>query len=81
MTAKSDLLTQAWEILEKSIVYYQDRPIGTVAAQDPDMDALNYDQCFVRDFISSAFAFLMRGETEIVNRYGSRPQEYTLVVS
>jgi hypothetical protein len=69
MTTKSDLLTQAWEILEKSIVYYQGRPIGTVAAQDPDRDALNYDQCFVRDFISSAFAFLMRGETEIVRNF------------
>ena len=42
---------EAWKLLENSIVYYQGRPIGTVAAQDREVKALNYDQCFIRDFV------------------------------
>ncbi|MBD1856329.1 glycoside hydrolase 100 family protein [Leptolyngbya boryana CZ1] len=60
---------QAWELLEKSILTYQGREIGTIAAKDPEVVALNYDQCFVRDFISSALLFLMRGRTEIVRYF------------
>ncbi len=63
---------EAWKLLEKSIIYYQGRPIGTVAAQDPaEMKALNYDQCFIRDFVPSAFVFLMHGRTEIVWNFSS----------
>lgn len=60
---------QAWEALEKTIIYYQERPVGTIAASDPDIDALNYDQCFVRDFISSALLFLIKGRPEIVRNF------------
>jgi hypothetical protein len=60
---------QAWEALEKSIVYYQDHPIGTIAARDPDIAALNYDQCFIRDFIPAALIFLIKGKTEIVRNF------------
>lgn len=60
---------QAWELLEKSILSYQGREIGTIAARDTDVVALNYDQCFVRDFISSALLFLMRGRSEIVRHF------------
>jgi hypothetical protein len=60
---------QAWELLEKSIIYYQGRPIGTVAAQDREVKALNYDQCFVRDFVPSALVFLMHGKAEIVRNF------------
>lgn len=60
---------KAWELLEKSVLYYQGREIGTIAACDTDVIALNYDQCFVRDFISSALLFLMRGRTEIVQHF------------
>ncbi len=65
----NDLFAEAWQQLKNSIVYYQNRPIGTVAAQDSSMEALNYDQCFVRDFVPSALAFLMAGETEIVRNF------------
>ncbi|MCD7448604.1 hypothetical protein HAX54_044858 [Datura stramonium] len=45
-------------------------PIGTVAANDPnDKLPLNYDQVFIRDFIPSAFAFLLKGEKEIVRNF------------
>lgn len=61
--------TEAWQLLQKSIIYYGDRPIGTVAACDPSVEALNYDQCFVRDFVSSALFFLIKGESEIVRNF------------
>ena len=65
----NDLFAQAWQQLEKSIVYYQNRPIGTVAAQDSTVEAINYDQCFIRDFVPSALAFLMAGKTDIVRNF------------
>ncbi|QLE52546.1 alkaline invertase [Nostoc sp. C057] len=60
---------EAWELLEESIIYYQGKPIGTVAAHDPEADALNYDQCFLRDFVPSALVFLMYGKPEIVRNF------------
>ncbi len=60
---------EAWEALENSIIYYQGNPIGTVAAYDVSNDALNYDQCFTRDFISSALLFLIKGRTDIVRNF------------
>ena len=64
-----DIETQAWETLEKSILYYKRIPVGTLAAYDVSVEALNYDQCFVRDFVSSALLFLMKGKTEIVRNF------------
>jgi Alkaline and neutral invertase len=69
MATENDLIKEAWERLEKSIIYYQGQPVGTVAANDPNMDALNYDQCFIRDFVPSALAFLMKGQSEIVRNF------------
>ncbi|MBF2066001.1 MAG: glycoside hydrolase 100 family protein [Calothrix sp. C42_A2020_038] len=60
---------ESWKILEKSIIYYQGKPIGNVAAQDPNLVALNYDQCFIRDFVPSALLLLMHGQTEIVRNF------------
>ena len=60
---------QAWQLLEQSIMYYQDRPVGTIAAQDPDIPSLNYDQCFVRDFVSSALLFLVKGRADVVRNF------------
>jgi Alkaline and neutral invertase len=64
-----DIEAEAWEALERSIVYYHGRPIGTVAAVDNSSEALNYDQVFVRDFVSSALIFLTKGRTEIVRNF------------
>ncbi len=66
---KDNLMEEAWKLLENSIFYYQGRPVGKVAAQDPELEALNYDQCFIRDFIPSALVFLMHGKTEIVRNF------------
>lgn len=68
-TALTVLEQAAWRALEASILYYQGRPVGTIAARDPNVDALNYDQCFVRDFVPSALAFLIRGDAEIVHNF------------
>ena len=60
---------QAWDALENSIIYYRERPIGTIAALDSEHHALNYDQCFIRDFISSGLLFLIKGRSEIVRNF------------
>lgn len=65
----NNLLEESSKALEASIIYYQGRPVGTVAACDPEVEALNYDQCFVRDFVVSALVFLIDGKTEIVRNF------------
>lgn len=61
---------KAWELLRASVVNYCGHPVGTVAANDPtDSSILNYDQVFIRDFIPSALAFLLKGETDIVRNF------------
>jgi glycogen debranching enzyme len=69
MYMTSKLVKEAWELLEKSIVYYRGDPVGTVAARDPYVEALNYDQCFVRDFVPCALLFLIQGRSEIVRNF------------
>jgi len=53
---------EAWKLLEESIIYYQGRAIGTVAAQDREVKALNYDQCFIRDFVPQPWCFSCMAE-------------------
>lgn len=61
---------EAWNLLRDSIVYYCNKPIGTIAAKDPgNTSILNYDQVFIRDFIPSGIAFLLKGEYEIVRNF------------
>ncbi len=69
MSAINRVEQEAWKALEAAIIYYKNRPIGTVAARDSSVDALNYDQCFVRDFVPSALAFLIAGKAEIVRNF------------
>lgn len=61
---------EAWRLLIESMVYYCGSPVGTIAANDPlDSNKLNYDQVFIRDFIPSGIAFLLKGEYEIVRNF------------
>ncbi|KAF7811553.1 neutral/alkaline invertase 3, chloroplastic-like [Senna tora] len=61
---------EAWDLLRESIVYYCGSPIGTIAAKDPtNSNVLNYDQVFIRDFIPSGIAFLLKGEYDIVRNF------------
>jgi glycogen debranching enzyme len=69
MLADRTLIEEAQTALEDAILYYRGQPVGTVAARDPDVEALNYDQCFVRDFVPSALFFLMQGRSDIVRNF------------
>lgn len=61
---------EAWNLLRDSMVYYCGSPIGTIAANDPtSSNVLNYDQVFIRDFIPSGIAFLLKGEYDIVRNF------------
>ncbi|XP_052194716.1 alkaline/neutral invertase A, mitochondrial-like [Diospyros lotus] len=67
---ESEVEREAWKLLQHAVVTYCGSPIGTVAANDPaDKQPLNYDQVFIRDFVPSALAFLLRGEAEIVRNF------------
>ncbi|XVF80251.1 hypothetical protein PTKIN_Ptkin15bG0056200 [Pterospermum kingtungense] len=68
------MMEEAWEKFLKSYVYYKGKPVGTLAAMDPIAEALNYNQVFVRDFVPSGLACLMRpdsdgGNPEIVKNF------------
>lgn len=61
---------EAWRLLQESMVFYCGSPVGTIAAKDPsDSNVLNYDQVFIRDFIPSGIAFLLKGEYDIVRNF------------
>ncbi|MGB3692615.1 MAG: glycoside hydrolase 100 family protein [Spirulinaceae cyanobacterium] len=60
---------KAQKLLEASLIYYQDRPVGAVAARDFETEALNYDQCFIRDFVPVALVYLLQGKTELVRNF------------
>ncbi|KAG2245695.1 hypothetical protein Bca52824_085323 [Brassica carinata] len=67
---RKEIEEEAWRLLRQSVVTYCDSPVGTMAANDPtDTAPLNYDQVFIRDFVPSALAFLMKGEGEIVRNF------------
>ena len=69
LIAKESIEQQANRLLEESIIYYNHQPVGAVAATDSEREALNYDQCFIRDFIPAALVFLIQGKTEIVYNF------------
>lgn len=62
-------IQSAYELLEKSLIYYQGQAVGTAAACDEHAVAANYHECFVRDFVPSALVFLMNGREEIVRNF------------
>ncbi|AKG20764.1 glycoside hydrolase 100 family protein [Calothrix sp. 336/3] len=69
LVTNNKIETEAWEALDKSILYYRGVPVGTLAAVDSTVESLNYDQCFIRDFVSSALLFLIQGRTDIVRNF------------
>ncbi|KAL3538306.1 hypothetical protein ACH5RR_001672 [Cinchona calisaya] len=67
---ESEVEKAAWRLLENAVVSYCGSPVGTRAANDPnDKLPLNYDQVFIRDFVPSALAFLLKGDGEIVRNF------------
>ena len=69
LIAKETIEQQANRLLEESVIYYNKRPVGAVAASDSEREALNYDQCFIRDFVPAALVFLIQGKTDIVYNF------------
>ncbi|XP_028768010.1 probable alkaline/neutral invertase F [Neltuma alba] len=63
------IIVEGWEALKRSLVYFRGQPVGTIAALDNSKENLNYNQVFVRDFVPSALAFLMKGEPDIVKNF------------
>ncbi|XP_020214742.1 probable alkaline/neutral invertase F [Cajanus cajan] len=63
------IVSEGWEALRRSLVYFRGQPVGTIAALDSSDEKVNYDQVFVRDFVPSALAFLMNGEPDIVRNF------------
>jgi len=66
---KNKAIQSAYELLQKSILYYQGDPVGTAAAVHNSVEAANYTECFIRDFVPSALVFLMDGDTQIVKNF------------
>lgn len=69
MSPVKNLVEDAQKALEASIMYYHGQAVGTIAARDINAIALNYDQCFIRDFVSSALVFLTTGREDIVRNF------------
>ncbi|XP_058083644.1 probable alkaline/neutral invertase F [Magnolia sinica] len=63
-TENNVLVEEAWEKLRRSIVLYKGIPVGALAAIEPGVEALNYNQVFVRDFVPCGLAYLMKKEPE-----------------
>ncbi|GLT30692.1 hypothetical protein SLA2020_054830 [Shorea laevis] len=63
------MVAEAREALNRSLVYFRGKPVGTIAALENSEEKLNYDQVFVRDFVPSALAFLVDGRPEIVKNF------------
>jgi hypothetical protein len=38
------MIGDAWDALRRSIVFFRNQPVGTIAAMDPTEDSLNYNQ-------------------------------------
>lgn len=69
LIARETIEQQANRLLEESVIYYNQQPVGAVAASDSEREALNYDQCFIRDFVPAALVFLLQGKTDIVYNF------------
>ena len=65
-----EAVESAYALLRKSVMTFRGEPVGTVAAVSPaDAVAVNYHDCFIRDFIPSALVFLADGEFAIVRNF------------
>ncbi len=67
----SAIIDSAYRLLRETVLYHEGRPIGTTAARPSDgaLAAVNYGDCFIRDFFPSALVFLMKDEVEIVRNF------------
>ncbi|MDG4868084.1 glycoside hydrolase 100 family protein [Guyparkeria sp. 1SP6A2] len=66
---ESAVLADAYRLLDDAVIRYEGRPVGTMASLDPRAPADNYRDCFVRDFVSSAFLMLLEGRSDVVREF------------
>jgi hypothetical protein len=62
----SPAIKAAYDLLQRSVITLNGKPVGTMAAVTDERPAANYGECFIRDFMPSALVFLMDGDHEIV---------------
>ncbi|MGD8641239.1 MAG: glycoside hydrolase 100 family protein [Gammaproteobacteria bacterium] len=66
---KNKVIGAARDLLQSAIMCSESKPVGTAAAVHSTLEAPNYAECFVRDFVPSALVFLMEKDTEIVKNF------------
>ena len=66
---KNKVIDEARDLLQSAIMRSEGKPVGTAAAVHSKLEAPNYAECFVRDFVPSALVFLMEKDTEIVKNF------------
>lgn len=63
-------VNKAYRLLRDSVMRHRGRSIGTAAANQPGkLAAINYAECFIRDFVVSGLVFLADGEIDIVHNF------------
>lgn len=65
----SKIIQLAYDVLDRSILYYKGSAVGTSAALGDSVEAVNYKECFIRDFVPSAFVFLIDRRYDIVKNF------------
>ncbi|MBD3815929.1 MAG: glycoside hydrolase 100 family protein [Halothiobacillus sp.] len=65
----SPALDDSYRLLDSALIYYQGQPVGTVASTDHTAPAVNYSDCFVRDFFSAGLVMLLEGREDIVRSF------------
>lgn len=63
------IIDEAYRLLDDAIIRHNGQAIGTAAAQHSELSAVNYSECFIRDFFPSALVFLMDGRYDIVRHF------------
>ncbi|MGV7220554.1 MAG: glycoside hydrolase 100 family protein [Nitrospinales bacterium] len=67
---RTKALESAHALLNKSQIFFEDKPVGMTAANDINsLAAENYSECFVRDFFPCALVSLNEGKSEIVKNF------------
>lgn len=68
-SSKRKEILDAQSLLDESLLFYQDRPVGCRAALSSGLAADNYAECFLRDFVPVALVFLYQGKSDIVREF------------
>ncbi|MDA3878224.1 MAG: glycoside hydrolase 100 family protein [Halothiobacillus sp.] len=66
---RSPALADAYRLLDSALITYQGKAVGTMASPDPRAPAENYQDCFVRDFVSAGLVMLLEGRSDIVRSF------------